>query len=255
MSNDWEFFPCTIEDHRASIFVDIGISDTISQAPGNLVILELAYKTPAENGLPTGAEFDAVSQLEDRISAHAEANADWYVGRSTYNGCRNFYLYTTQSRQSWRAFASLLKKESGYLIKAIYQEDPDHEAYTEELYPSDEDWRVIKDLRVIEVLADNGDDGSIPRQIMHWAYFADQSSGRLFASWAVEEGFTEPEGLSHPTDKGEYCVCLVHHGRATIGDLSPYTLALLQGAVEYHGRYDGWETKCCTSGDGPELPA
>lgn len=242
-SNDkWHFFPCLMGDDQAFIYLNTGISDKITAAPASLAKLRLAYKSPRDNGLPTNEEFEAVSAIENRIAIFSKEANDWYVGRVTVGGHRIFYVYTSKDEQDWMEFIDTLGAESGYDIRLAYRDDPDHKGYHDDLYPTEDDWQVIKDLQVIENLESHGDDGSESRKVDHWIYFDDKPSSVDFVIWAENDRFTEEPEHSHETDDGKYCVRLFHQGTLKIGDISSHTIALRRKAAEYGGDYDGWET-------------
>lgn len=249
MSDDWQFFPCSMGDDQAFIFVDVGIADTITTAPKALAKLRLTYKSPTPNGLPTHNEFEPVKEIEDRISSYSKANGDWYVGRITVGGHRFFYIYTTKVQSAWTDFVTTLSVNSGYDIRLSFREDAEHSGYRDDLCPTEDDWQVIKDLRVIENLEREGDDGSQSRKVDHWIYFDDKASSVDFVVWAENDRFTEEPEHSHATDDGKYCVRLYHHGTMKIGDISSHTIALRRKAAEYGGDYDGWETPILKSQD------
>jgi len=243
MTDQWQFFPCSMGDDQAFIFVDEGAHETISEAPETLVRVRLTYKDPNPNGLPKNFEFEAVSKVEDKIQNFSESNGSWYVGRITVAGCRYFYVYTRILESSWKQFVSSLSDGSGYELKVSFRDDPEHKGYWDELYPTEDDWQVIGDLRVIERLEKDGDDGSKVRKVDHWAYFEDQTTAQPFIDWAVKDRFLFESEHSHITDEGKYCVRLIHHGTIKIGDISSHTIALRRKASEFGGEYDGWETE------------
>jgi hypothetical protein len=84
-------------------------------------------------------------------------------------------------------------------------------AYRDDLYPTEDDWQVIKDLQVIENLESEGDDGSGSRKVDHWIYFDDRAYSVDFIIWAENDRFTEEPEHSHETD-----VNLTVHGNSTI---------------------------------------
>jgi len=242
MNENWLFFPCTMGDDQAFIYLNVGIVDTISDAPQSLAELRLKYKSPHPNGLPTNEEFEAVKEIEDRIESYSKGGGDWYVGRATVGGHRIFHIYTSRDEESWKEFVSTLCIESGYDIKLSHTEDPKHLGYHNDLYPTKDDWQVIGDLRVIENLEENGDDGSESRKIDHFVYFPDKASSVEFVNWAEKDRFTEEPEYSHATDEDKYCVRLFHNGTLKLDDITSHTIALRRKAVEYGGDYDGWET-------------
>lgn len=242
-TNDrWQFFPCSMGDDQAFIYLNTGISGTINLAPPALAKLRLAYKSPRANGLPTSSEFEPVNAIEDRIGAFSKECNDWYVGRVTVAGYRIFYVYTSRDEKAWLQFMGMLEKETGYEIRLAYCDDPEHAGYHDDLYPTEDDWQVIKDIQVIESLQSHGDDGSESRRVDHWIYFDDKPSSDSFINWAKNERFTEETELSHRTDDGKFCVRVFHHGTLKIDDISSHTIALRRKAAEYGGEYDGWET-------------
>lgn len=249
MSDNWEFFPCAMGEDRAYIFIDLGIADSIDKAPTLNVRIVLTYKAPRPDGLPTNEEFNPVSAIEDHIKDFSDLAEDWYVGRVTVSGRRYFYVYTNRDQQSWQEFVATLSAETGYEIKTDFREDANHSAYFDDLYPTPDDWQVIKDQQVIEELNRHGDDGTAVRKVDHWIYFDDKEKLRNFLKWANSDRFTyEPEN-SHKTDDGRFCVRLFHEGTIRLADITSHTIALRRKAEELGGKYDGWETPVMTSDD------
>lgn len=242
MIEEWRFFPCSMGDDQAFIYLNTALSETIASAPESLVRLYLTYKAPRADGLPTSEEFEAVRDIEDRIEAYSKKFGDWYVGRVTVGGQRVFYVYTSRNESAWKDFVSKLEADSGYAIRLACTDDPQHRGYRDDLYPTADDWQVIKDLQVIENLEKHGDDGSASRKVDHWVYFENKASSVDFVIWAGNDRFTEDPEASHQTDDGRYCVRVFHQGSVKIGDISSHTIALRQKAAEYGGEYDGWET-------------
>jgi hypothetical protein len=243
MSDKWQYYPCTMGEEAASIFFDEGVRDQINaKAPALLARLQLHYNKVRDNGLPAAEEFEPANNAEDDLNKHTDDANEWYVGRITVGRCRYFYVYTSRSEDSWEEYANQLSKRSGYKIEVMFRDDPEHEAYWDELYPSEDDWQVIKDLRVIENLRDHGDDGSASRDVDHWLYFPNEEESIPFISWAVGERYTHDLKNSGPRDDGQYCVRLSHNGTIKLADITHHTIALRRKASELGGDYDGWET-------------
>jgi hypothetical protein len=246
MSDDWRFFPCTIGESSAFTFVDIGIAKTIGSAPTNLVKARLKYKSPAPNGLPTHEEFEAVRSIEDALEKLATETSSWYVGRVTVAGHRDFFVYSWHAAARWQPFVNALAAQTGYELEASFRDDPQHEGYWHDLYPTDDDWRVIHDLEVLDQLRKRGDDGRAERQIDHWVYFDNEKAATEFVTWAETDSFTHDTKYSRVTDEGTYCVRLQHIGPATIESVSRRSITLRRKAREHGGKYDGWETPVLT---------
>jgi hypothetical protein len=246
MSDEWQYFPCTIGESRASIFLDVGIAKSIDAAPPHLANIRLEYREPREDGLPTSAEFDAVSDIETQLESFTSQASDWYVGRTTYGGARTFYVYTTRQESAWLAWVAHMETTTGYSFRLAYEEDRDHRAYRDELYPTEDDWRVIRDLGVIEHLREHGDDGSESRRVDHWLYFASEADTVPFVAWAVEQGFVHDPEFSGVGEDGRYCLRLHHEGPVTIHAISHHTIKLSRQARACGADYDGWETPVIT---------
>lgn len=241
MDHEWEFFPCQRGKNRAFIFVDVGGKATVEDAPTRLAKVHLKYRRPHANGLPTNEEFEAAIAIEKALEAFANEGSDRYVGRVTEGGYRVFYFYTSREDGVWRRFVEDLARRTSYDLAAEFRDDPQYDGYWRELYPTDDDWEVIQDLKVIESLEKNGDDGTASRQIDHWIYFPAKGAVMPFIAWAQSNGFAHDAEYSHETDDSEYCVRLHHHGPARIESISHHTIALRRKAAELGGRYDGWE--------------
>lgn len=243
MSDSWEYFPCTMGDHTAFIFVDVGIHDSIHEAPKTACKVRLKYRHTHPNGLPTNDDFEPARKVEDRLEAFASAAKDWYVGRITVDGHRYFHYFTTREKSAWQEEVRGLADECGFELQLLYEDDPEHAAYLKELYPTQDDWRVIYDMRVIDNANEHGDDKTKTRQIDHWIYFENEPAAQPFVKWVEQEPrFTLQPELAEPDDEGRYGVRVCHHGTLELSDITHHTLSLMRKASELGGDYDGWET-------------
>jgi hypothetical protein len=166
--------------------------------------------------LPTHEEFEPVRSIEDALEKLATETSSWYVGRVTVAGHRDFFVYSWHAAARWQPFVSALAAQTGYELEVSVRDDPQHAGYWHDLYPTDDDWRVIHDLEVLDQLRKRGDDGHAERQIDHWVYFDNEKAATEFVTWAEAESFTHDTKYSRLTDEGTYCVRLHHIGPATI---------------------------------------
>jgi hypothetical protein len=244
MSDQWIFFPCQMGEHRASIFYDHGIRESIdSIAPPYLLKVRAAFKQPRPDGMPTNEEFPHLTALENGLQALVQQHDSLYVGRVTVDRCRHFYIYTADSEEVWASRLDRLGASHGYELALAYEPDERRDGYWKELFPTDDDWQVIKDLRVIEVLQEEGDDGTASRQVDHWAYFSSQAAADSFSNWVHERGYVLVS--TDIADDGEICVCFWHRGTIELADITSHTITLCRKANELGGNYDGWETPVC----------
>ena len=115
MSDQWIFFPCQMGEHRASIFYDHGVRDSIDAiAPRHLLKVRVTFKHSRPDGMPTNEEFQQLTALEDDLQALVQQQESMYVGRVTVNGSRHFYIYTAGGEESWSAKLGALGSRHSY---------------------------------------------------------------------------------------------------------------------------------------------
>jgi hypothetical protein len=244
MSDEWIFFPCQMGEHSASIFFDHGIRESIDNTvPSRLLKVRVAFKHPRPDGMPTNEEFQSLNAFEDALQALVQQQESTYVGRVTVDGHRHFYIYTSDSEDAWSSRLDALGRSHGYSLAYAMKTDDGHGGYWQELYPTEDDWQVIQDLRVIQALAEQGDDGTTPRSIDHWAYFPSQIAAERFSHWAQEQGYGSL--ATDIADDGKFRVRFAHEGTVRLGNITSHTIKLRRKASEVGGEYDGWETPVC----------
>lgn len=242
MSDEWQIYPCLVGDEHAYICFDSGIAGTISEnAPKRIIKLRLKLKLAESYGLPSREEFDELVAFEDQLEQFAKSNGDWYVGRITVAGQRHFYIYISVADHLWSNFVDRLSSETGYELSIEFRDDPEHDDYWQELFPSNDDWRIINDSKVIEASARHGDDLSASRRVEHWIYFDDEAAAKPFVAWAQSDRFTFLTEDSGMNDDQRYCVRLPHQGTMLFDDITSHMIALYRKARELGGDYDGWE--------------
>ncbi|MDX1499504.1 MAG: DUF695 domain-containing protein [Woeseiaceae bacterium] len=243
MTGHWEFFPCQMGENVAFVFYDHGIRKSIDALEQDRQVrFDLAYRHPDENGLPSDEEFDVGRDIEDRIDVFAKVNAGAYVGRVTTAGHRYFYCYAGASPDEVRDFVATVSEATGYDLVPRILEDPDKKGYWNDLYPTADDWQMIKDSKVVNALREEGDDDTIPRRIDHWAYFARKSDAEAYAEWLAAEGFgLECLRRTKPL-VGDWQLKFFRSDRPELYSINRVTCRLRQKLTELNGDYDGWET-------------
>lgn len=243
MSDDWDFYFCTVEDRPASIFVDLGVA---AEAPiASLPVMgsvRVRMRAPREDGLSSQDEFEALSTLEDALETLQVDGTAAYVGRNTSGGYRDFYFYLGTAAHWRQRVADVMAGFAEYGFEAGTWDDPGWTAYFDFLHPSEENRERIQNRRTCEVLEKQGDPLDRERPIDHWAYFPDRQSRDAFNAEAEALGYRieeliEPEG-------GHGCgVRLSSHGRPSLQEIDDLTLPLFRAARAHGGEYDGWETQ------------
>ena len=243
MSEQWEFYPCQMDDHQAFIFYDHGIRDEINGfALPNALKIRVLFHRPTEAGLPTSDEFGQLSTLEDVLARHVEEHGGAYVGRVTVAGARYFHCFVPFAEDTAERVLRQISAESGYQLQFVLNSDPEKKTYWEELFPTPREWQTVQDMKVLDVLKDHGDDPSVTRRIDHWLYFRESSGRDAFTTWALDNGFVI-QHLSDPEDaNGDYGIQIYHNARPELQVITVTTSLLWDKAQELGGNYDGWET-------------
>lgn len=244
MSDEWYFFPCQMGDHRASIFYDHGIRESIDRlAPPQLLRVRVKLERPTPDGLSSSEEYERLCALEDELQAAVSAVGGLYVGRITVDGHRTLHVFTGETEAAWAHRLAALGERHRYALQFSLEPDPERTGYWRELFPTDDDWQVIQDLQVLQSLERHGDDATAVRRIEHWAHFASDAAARDFAAWAQARGYRV--GATTTTDDGRHSLRFAHEGTVLLPDITAHTIALRRKAAELGGDYDGWETPVC----------
>lgn len=253
MSEKWDFYPCQVGDHRASIFFDEGIAQEIDRlALPNALKVALAIKDP-QHGLPSNQEADRLFAIEDSIKATIETSGGVYLGRITMAGVRFFLALMPEEDDGISARLSDIAAADGYEIDCTVEADPDKDIYWQDLWPTPDDRQVMEDLKVLGTLQKHGDLHALERPVNHWSYFHDRGSADAYAQWLADNGYAdvtvedlreEPE--SSPVER-PMCVRCIHHGSMHLDDITGHTVALLRKTRDLGGEYDGWETSIMRS--------
>lgn len=242
MLDIWYTFPATIGEDQAWITYNHGYAEVAEADPRhNVLRIKLPFKTPTDYGMPTNEEFPQLSAIDESLDKQFSDLGGVYVGRVTVSGNRFFYFYVDVDEKKAAKIIEDVSVSASYKMQYIYERDAEKKYYWNELYPTDDDWQVIQDLKVLDSLSENGDIKEIKREIMHWAYFPNESSSNKFTGWVKSENYTvhfvgEEEGGS------EYLAKYSHVGTMNLGDITSHTIKSNRKARELGGRYDGWET-------------
>jgi regulator of RNase E activity RraB len=252
MSDHWEFYPCRMDEHPAYIFYDHGIRESINDLDlPHLRKIRALFKHPTGNGLPTNDEFEALSELEDLIGVRIEHAGGRYIGRVTVAGARYFHCFGTFDERTAAELLEHLRQATTYSLDFALKPDPEKSGYWDDLFPSAEEWRVIQDMKVLDVLKEHGDDPSIARRIDHWLYFGSEHSRDRFQMWAENSGFFV-EGRQDGEGDEPYGLQIYQEAHPTLADITAITGQLVSMAQKLEGTYDGWETSVEVAADGLE---
>lgn len=247
MAENWTFYLCQMDGYRVSNYLDLGLAQA-APLPGleQLIRIPLAMRSPRDDGLSSNEEYDTLIALEEDLLSEIRGTdpAIVYAGRSTAANHRTFFFYGNGQASLDEAVAKVLARHAGYECKVITGLDPQWSCYLEFLYPDEASLDQIREReeaganqQVRDSLAEQGDDGTMPREITHWAYFAADAARDKYQLSVIEAGFTVEEAGA--IDKGQFFLRFSHEESPAA--LDPVTEMLRKMALASGGDYDGWE--------------
>ncbi|RPI90708.1 MAG: DUF695 domain-containing protein [Planctomycetaceae bacterium] len=251
MAEDWDFYVAPVDDHLASIFVDLSLVESAPEATRTrLLRVAVPLKAPRDDGLSDDDETDALYEVEDALFASvARGLGARYVGRVTNQGRREFFYYASSAEGLDAALQLVRPRFPAYEFTWQDQDDRDWSLYLDLLYPSDLDLQTIQNRRVVETLAESGDDLTEPRNVDHWAYFPSEHAREQFVSQLDGQGFTvKLSEVEEPDAEFRYGVHLIRRDRVDLDTIDALAIDLYLRASTCGGEYDGWEAPAVASG-------
>jgi uncharacterized protein (TIGR01619 family) len=245
MSDDWDFYPCRVDDKPASIFVDLGIcADVPIVDLVDMTWLRLYLQRPRDDGLTTNDEFQRLVEIEDALStAISAANIQIaYVGRNTSDGTRDFYFYSSNGIATQSILSSAMVPFSEYEFESDSRHDPKWRTYLDFLYPSERSYRMILNDHVLTSLKKNGDNHLIKRAVDHWIYFDAAENREHFGRAASKLGFQIASQSNDGPEPRGFGIVLRHFTSVEYDTINNAVLQLFDLSKEFNGDYDGWET-------------
>ncbi len=244
MSDHWQTYGCQIDDQMAFVTYDHGAARELDSLPfENLAVFGIAIANPTPGGMPAGDELAQLTALEDYLGELLQPARAVFVGRITCNGIRSLYAYTLLTRDECGALALQVEQHTGRPITLRHCADLTRAGYWQELFPTDDDLQVIKDMRTHEILRERGDPLTEPREIQHWAYFKSAESRRAFIEQVAEQLPALHCDSEYESKDGQFAVTFKHVGLPDWQSMNTFTVTLNLLATKAGGEYDGWETK------------
>lgn len=235
MSEDWDFYMCEIEDHVASIFLNLSlIYDAPFEAQTQLLSLNTTMQHPREDGLSSKQEADSLYELEDQLVEIIEQHQGQYVGRLTYQGHRVFYAYLpTDTTEECLQQLQTAKAP----IDILQEEDTNWAYYKEWLYPAPLEMHDIQNRRVVMKLSEYGDQLDTARPVDHTAIFASQEDALAFKANVEADGFIVD---IQEDDSSQHVVEFQREDHVDIDNINALVRQLVERVQSYNGTYDGW---------------
>jgi len=247
MNENWRSYFCNVNDHLASIFVNLGIRSEIPIASKPWLLWVWVYfKNSRPDGLSESTDPKLLFEIEDDLSQRlSDACGAILVGRITTQGRREFYFYGERSQGYEKAVSAAMARSAGYRFDIGNKEDSLWEQYLDVLHPSDRDTERIKNRDVLNVLKEKGDVLTATRQVQHWMYFTSSASRELFKQEVAKAGY-QVEYESLVEGEKPFGISVSRTQPITEVDIDATVLDLLSLAQQFGGEYDGWETPIIT---------
>ena len=240
MSDHWEFFPCQIDEHQASIFYNHGIREELKQSKiEQFLEIQVPLKFPDSAGIIQDTENDTLFVIEDRISDFIEQYNGLYVGRITMNGARHFLCYLDKPEREISVVMDYFRDKLGYDFHFRVAADPTKRQYWERLYPGKFEWQIIHNIKGLQKLKADGDDLVSERSIVHHFDFPEESNALDFEKWVLNfPAFTivQKPYLENKIYKME----VSYEGAPKLAELNQITTSFMANVEEFLGDYTGW---------------
>ncbi|WMX16985.1 DUF695 domain-containing protein [Aureispira sp. CCB-E] len=245
MPENWDFYFEEDEDGPMSIFVNIGLHQIAPiKKYLNLLCISIRY-TSKENGFPTSDDLDRLSILEEEIIPTLwKKFKAIQVGHITSKGTRDFFIYFKEKVQidnilsgPFRSFPS-----STY----HFSEDKNWDLFLMVLMPSEEQYQLMQNRRVLRNMEKHGDTLQKLREVSHWAYFEKQEDQCSFEKAVKKDNFKVLRKRFNKEDKLRYEIVFSRLDKVDYDEVNIYTTSLYKLAKDFNGYYDGWECKSFT---------
>jgi hypothetical protein len=256
LSDEWDFYFARANDAVSSIFVDLGIrGDVPIENRPWLLWVWVVLKAPKADGLATNEEGRTLNEIGSALDSLVSATCGGQlVGRITGSGRREFYFYGAEPGELPTSVATAMKAFPDYKYETGSTFQPEWEQYLT-LFPSETNLERMRNRRMLEALAEQGDAHEVPRKIDHWLRFADEPSRTACREtleaidFIVEdEARSEEEGEALP-----FALVVSRVDSVDTHSINGITLELARLAGEYCAVYDGWECPP-TPGDAAQQP-
>nr|BAO65802.1 hypothetical protein [uncultured bacterium] len=247
MSDNWNTYFTVIDNKPASFMLDMDPwKDGSNEMFVYLYRLSVTLNEPNENGLTCNKEATVLFEIEDSIHDALDSHY-MFVGRVTTDGRRDFYYYTDNEDTSKLEHLAVINLENyNYHFSRIEEQNP-RAFYYEFLFPKKSDLQRMLNRQIVNKLSELGDSLDQSRTVNHWIYFSSFESRHLFIEKIQVDGFLIEE---QETQDNRFKLRISRNDCVEFHSISDVTDYLVNVAQQFHGDYDGWETKVINEPEG-----
>jgi hypothetical protein len=237
--DDWEFYPCRIDDYAASIVLDLRYDGQPPPAAATMLYrVRLPMREPDEHGMGTAGEAAAMNAFEAEVAKRATESELLYVGRIRTRADWELIFYGPPNAPI-QAVRDVFVDRRTYLD---VRPDADWGYYRDFLLPDDERRRWMQDRRLTEVLAREGDSLTTPRRVDHWAHFATAEARDRFVHAATQAGFQLQRAAEVQGKQLAFGAQLYRVDAVELDHIHDVVMELVELAAHEGGSYEGWES-------------
>jgi hypothetical protein len=239
--DDWDFYPCRIDEYPASIFVNLRYDG--QQPPADATTLyrvRLPMREPDDHGMGTPAEATAMNTFEEEVARRASEAGLIYVGRIRTRADWELVCYGAPDRSA--AIQAIREVFVGRRTDLDVRPDPDWGYYREILLPDAERRRWMHDRRLTEVLAQEGDSLTTPRRVDHWAHFPTADARDRFVEAATRAGFQLQRAAELKAKQLPFGAQVYRVDAVELEHIHDVVMQLVELAAHDGGEYGGWES-------------
>jgi uncharacterized protein (TIGR01619 family) len=244
-TQDWDFYFTNIDDKPASVGLNLALHDTAPFADKTYCLwIILKFQENDSLGFPLEKENETLNKLEDELETFLHTKSQTiYAGRTTGKGERYFYFYSKSIDSVDVLIEEFFKNYSQYKYKLGQRYDENWTLYFEFLYPSPLDLQLIYNHRIVEALAENGDNPELPHHIDHWLNFEKKKDLNDFIK-ALEGGEIVVEKTTIDKTQKTHPITLQvsEENKTDLETIDNSVLQLFELAEKHNGIYGGWET-------------
>lgn len=244
-TQDWDFYFTNIDDKPASVGLNLALHDTAPLPDKTQCFwIILKFKQIDSLGFPLETENETLNKLEDELEVFLQNKSQTiYAGRTTGKGERYFYFYS-KSLDSVDVFIEdFFKNYSQYNYKLGQRYDENWTLYFDFLYPPPLNLQLIYNHRIVEALAENGDNPELPHHIDHWLNFEKKKDVADFIKALEGKNFTIEKNETDKTHKTHsYILQISEENKTDLETIDNSVLQLFELSEKFNGIYGGWET-------------
>lgn len=231
----FDFYLTTMADWPASFFIDLGLA-AHAPLPGLVQRLHVtaSLKRPRADGMRDRLEAEELHAMEDAVTRQVDRLGGRYVGRITWQGRSDAVFYLPGTVED----LSAVEDATGdYQVSLRMESDPEWRFYREFLMPNPYQHQTMLNRRVLAALAEQGDDGTTPREVDHVFLCHTPTPLQQLAGALATRGFRcDPLGRS---ENGEHML-QAHRDEAPAFPRMDEVAAEIFQAMPSGVSYDGW---------------